>query len=457
MFEVLLIDDEKDMLVGLEKILSSRNNFNITSVLEPQKALEIIKTKKFDLIITDLKMNEYSGIDILKCAKEYHSQTNVIIISGYGTIEASVEAIQLGAFDFIEKPFTSKKLFQCIDKALESFTQKTNIDDETDPAVKNSGIIYKSTEMKEVIELVKKIAPQMMNVLIIGESGTGKELVARVVHKLSNRDGNPFVPVNCGALPENLFESELFGHERGAFTGAVKTKPGLLEFANLGTFFFDEIGDMSQQLQIKLLRMLEDRKIRRVGGQKEIDIDVRIIAATNKDLEKEVANGNFREDLFYRLNNIQIHIPPLRQRPDDIMPLLEHYLKGLCEKENKQIKSFSPDAKELLKAYQWPGNVRELQNMIGRAFYLSTSNVIQKEDLPKYILKDDLPISNSILNLQYNEAKDKTIAEFETEFLSFHLKKNKGNITKTAIECGLDRRSLHRLIAKYNIIYKEKN
>ncbi|MFZ1290290.1 MAG: sigma-54 dependent transcriptional regulator [Melioribacteraceae bacterium] len=457
MFEVLLIDDEKDMLVGLEKILSSRNNFNITSVLAPQKALEIIKTKKFDLIITDLKMNEYSGIDILKCAKEYHSQTNVIIISGYGTIEASVEAMQLGAFDFIEKPFTSKKLFQCIDKALESITQKTNMDDETDPAVKNSGIIYNSTEMKEVIELVKKIAPQMMNVLIIGESGTGKELVARVVHKLSNRDGNPFVPVNCGALPENLFESELFGHERGAFTGAVKTKPGLLEFANLGTFFFDEIGDMSLQLQIKLLRMLEDRKIRRVGGQKEIDIDVRIIAATNKDLEKEVANGNFREDLFYRLNNIQIHIPPLRQRPDDIMPLLEHYLKGLCEKENKQIKSFSPDAKELLKAYQWPGNVRELQNMIGRAFYLSTSNVIQKEDLPKYILKDDLPISNSILNLQYNEAKDKTIAEFETEYLAYHLKKNKGNITKTAIECGLDRRSLHRLIAKYNIIYKEKN
>ncbi|MBK8943955.1 MAG: sigma-54-dependent Fis family transcriptional regulator [Ignavibacteriae bacterium] len=455
MFEVLLIDDEKDMLVGLEKILSSRNNFNITSLLDPKIALEKIKSQKFDLIITDLKMNEYSGIDILKCAKENYPQTNVIIISGYGTIEASVEAMQLGAFDFIEKPFTSKKLFQCIDKSLESLTQKINVEEETEPAIKNSGIIFKSPEMKEVIELVKKISPQMMNVLIIGESGTGKELVARVIHKLSNRDGNPFVPVNCGALPENLFESELFGHERGAFTGAIKTKPGLLEFANQGTFFFDEIGDMSQQLQIKLLRMLEDRKIRRVGGQKEIDIDVRIIAATNKDLEKEVTNGNFREDLFYRLNNIQIHIPPLRNRTDDIMPLLEHYLKGLCEKENKPAKSFSNDAKELLKSYQWPGNVRELQNMIGRAFYLSTSNIIQKEDLPKYILKDDLPISNSILNLQYNEAKDKTITEFETEYLSYHLKKHKGNITKTAIECGLDRRSLHRLIAKYNIIYRE--
>jgi transcriptional regulator with PAS, ATPase and Fis domain len=296
-----------------------------------------------------------------------------------------------------------------------------------------------------------------MNVLIIGESGTGKELIARVIHKLSNRDDNPFVPVNCGALPENLFESELFGHERGAFTGAVKTKPGLLEFANHGTFFFDEIGDMSQPLQVKLLRMLEDKKIRRVGGQKEIDINVRIIAATNKDLEKEVASGNFREDLFYRLNTIQIHIPPLRERVNDIMPLLEHYLNGLCERENKPFKNFSPEAKELLKSYQWPGNVRELQNMIGRAFYLSTSNVIQKDDLPKYILKDDLPISKDILKLKYMDAKEKTLSEFETEYLSYHLKRNKGNITQTAIECGLDRRSLHRLISKYNIIYKENS
>ena len=455
MFDVLLLDDEKEMLVGLEKILSSRNNLKVTALMEPQKALNLIEKNKYDLIITDLKMNEFSGIDILKKAKLNNPNANVIIISGYGTIEASVEAIQLGAFDFIEKPFTSKKLFQCIDKALESLIQSENTVEDVDPIIADSGIVYKSQQMKDVIEILKKIAPQKMNVLIIGESGTGKELIARIIHKLSNRDGNPFVPVNCGALPENLFESELFGHERGAFTGAVKTKPGLLEFANLGTFFFDEIGDMSQQLQIKLLRMLEDRRIRRVGGQKEIDIDVRIIAATNKDLEKEVENGNFREDLFYRLNNIQIHIPPLRERVEDIMPLLEHNLRILCDKENKQVKTFSNDAKDLLKSYQWPGNVRELQNMIGRAFYLSTSNIIQKEDLPKYILKDELPISNNILSLQYNDAKEKTITEFETEYLSYHLKKNKGNISKTAIECGLDRRSLHRLIAKYNIIYKE--
>ena len=294
-----------------------------------------------------------------------------------------------------------------------------------------------------------------MYVLVVGESGTGKELIARVVHKLSDRSDQPFVPVNCGALPENLFESELFGHERGAFTGAVKTKPGLLEFANQGTFFFDEIGDMSQPLQVKLLRMLEDRKIRRVGGQKEISIDVRIICATNKELEKEVANGSFREDLYYRLNTMQILIPPLRERRDDIIPLLEHYLGGLCEKENKPLKSFSPEAKELLKAYPWPGNVRELQNMIGRAYYLCSSKVIQKDDLPKYISNELTIVSSNILNLQYKDAKDQTISEFESEYLSHHLKKNKGNISKTALECGLDRRSLHRLIAKYNIIYKE--
>lgn len=456
MIEVLLIDDEKEMLVGLEKILTSRKNLIITAIQNPKIAIDTIKSKKYDIIITDLKMNEYSGIDILKCALEFSPEAKIIMISGYGTIEASVEAIQLGAFDFIEKPFTSKKLFECIDKALEEHEESRAIANSIDAVVETEGIVYKSKQMRELINLISKIAPKLMNVLVSGESGTGKELIARVIHKLSDRSDQPFVPVNCGALPENLFESELFGHERGAFTGAVRTKPGLLEFANHGTFFFDEIGDMSQTLQIKLLRMLEDKKIRRVGGQKEIDIDVRIIAATNKDLEKEVASGRFREDLFYRLNTIQIHIPPLRERVDDIMPLLRHYLNSLCEKENKPTKSFSPEAKELLKAYQWPGNVREIQNMMARTYYLCSTKIIQKEDLPKYIVKDSNIVSSNILNLKYKEAKEQTIAEFEAEYLSYHLKVNKGNISHTAAACGLDRRSLHRLIAKYNIIYKDE-
>lgn len=454
MYKVLIIDDEIDMLEGLQKILSNRKDFEITTSSDPVAAIELIETKGYELILTDLYMNNYSGIDIIKSVKENSPETKVIVVSGYGTIEASVEAMQLGAYYFLQKPFTSKKLFECIDKALEQPVIETN-DNEDDKVITTEGIVYKSKEMTELIGVVKKIAPQMMNVLVIGESGTGKELIARVIHKLSNRSNQPFVPINCGALPENLFESELFGHERGAFTGAVKTKPGLLEFANLGTFFFDEIGEMSQTLQIKLLRMLEERKIRRVGGQKEIEIDVRIIAATNKELELEVEAGRFREDLFYRLNTMQIKIPPLRERVDDIMPLLEHYLNSLCEKENKPIKNFSPEAKKLLKEYPWPGNVRELQNMIGRAYYLCSTNVIQREDLPKYINKDSEIVSSDILGLQYKEAKEKTIGDFEVEYLSYHLKKNEGNISKTALECGLDRRSLHRLITKYNIIYKE--
>lgn len=454
MLKVLIIDDEIEMLEGLEKILSNRKDFEITTTADPIAALELIATKGYELILTDLYMNSYSGLDIIKSTKEHSPETKVIVISGYGTIEASVEAMQLGAFYFLEKPFTSKKLFDCIDKALEPHDSET-VNDEDDNVITTEGIVYKSKEMTELINVVKKIAPQMMNVLVIGESGTGKELIARVIHKLSNRSNQPFVPINCGALPENLFESELFGHERGAFTGAVKTKPGLLEFANLGTFFFDEIGEMSQTLQIKLLRMLEERKIRRVGGQKEINIDVRIIAATNKELELEVEAGRFREDLFYRLNTMQIKIPPLRERVDDIMPLLEHYLNSLCEKENKPVKNFSPEAKKLLKEYPWPGNVRELQNMIGRAYYLCSTNVIQKDDLPKYISHEAAPVSSDILKLSYKDAKEKTIADFESEYLSYYLKKNSGNISKTAIDCGLDRRSLHRLISKYNIIYKE--
>ena len=240
--------------------------------------------------------------------------------------------------------------------------------------------------MQEIIEFVKKISPQNMNVLITGESGTGKELIARAIHNLSKGNLNPFVPVNCGALPETLFESELFGHEKGAFTGAIKTKPGLLEFANDGTFFFDEIGEMSLALQIKLLRMLEERKIRRVGGQQEININVRIIAATNQDLEKSVQEGKFREDLYYRLNTIKIEIPPLRKRREDILPLVNYYMKDFCTRDDKEIRRFTKEAEDALVSYDWPGNVREVQNIIGRAYYLCSTSIIQKNDLPLPLL-----------------------------------------------------------------------
>jgi two-component system, NtrC family, response regulator HydG len=440
MKKVLVIDDEQEMLESLQKILSYREDFEVRTMQDSTTAKELLTHEKFDIIITDLKMKNVTGIDILKTALNNCPSSIVIMISGYGTIEASVEAMKNGAFDFIEKPFTSKILFECIDRALEEHT---------------FGFVYRSKQIANVIQMIKKVAPGSLNIMITGESGTGKELIARAIHTMSKRKDNPFVPINCGALPEHLFESELFGHERGAFTGAVKTKPGLLEFANHGTFFFDEIGDLSHTLQVKLLRMLEERKIRRVGGQNEIDIDVRIIAATNKNLERDVAERKFREDLYYRLNTIQIEVPPLRERTDDIIPLANHFMSGLCSNDDSLIRRFSPEAEEVLRAYSWPGNVREVQNIIGRTYFMSSSQIIQKDDLPLNFKSNDKRMPDEFISLEYKDAKDKVIEKFELEYLTHHLKINKGNITKTAEMCGLDRRSIHRLINKYNIIYQE--
>lgn len=453
MYKVLLVDDEVEMLDSLVKILSFRKEFEITPCNNPQEALELIKNTDFDLVISDLKMKDIDGIEILNNALNQNPETVVIIISGYGTIESSVEAIKLGAFDFIEKPFASKKLFEVIDRGLKNKVILQNESEETNEDLIK--IVHESAQMKEIINIVKKIAPTEMNVLIIGESGTGKELIARAIHNLSKGKNNPFVPVNCGALPEQLFESELFGHERGAFTGAIKTKPGLLEFANNGTFFFDEIGEMSLPLQVKLLRMLEERKIRRVGGQSEIDINVRIIAATNKDLEKLVKDGLFRDDLFYRLNSMKIEVPPLRERKDDILPLIISYVKHLCSSRGQKQRRFTNSAEEALINYPWPGNVRELQNIINRTYYLCSNDIIQLSDLPLPISKKADEIPNEIISLDYKEAKQKVLEKFEMDYLTHHLRLNDGNISKTADSCGLDRRSIHRLISRYNIIFKE--
>jgi len=459
MKNILIIDDEVEMLNSLEKILSYESEFDLTLIQDGIKAKELVTQKEYDLILSDLKMNKVSGIDILKTVQDNFPMTPVILISGYGTIEASVEAMQNGAFDFIEKPFSSKKLIGCISRAFEQ--SESNSDDENltkkfDELLPE--IIYESNQMAGVIESVKKIAAQNMMVLLLGESGSGKEVIARAIHKLSKGNHNPFVPINCGALPENLFESELFGHERGAFTGAVKTKPGLLEFANNGTFFFDEIGDMSLALQVKLLRLLEDRKIRRVGGNKEIDINVRIIAASNKDLEKAISEGKFREDLYYRLNTFPITIPSLRERKEDIKLLANHFLADLCMKNDGIMKSFSSKAENAIRDYSWPGNVRELQNVVGRAYFLcpTQNKVIQKEDLMIFLCGEKSRYDSKILNQSYKDAKESIIEKFEVEYLTHHLKENNGNISLTASKCGIDRRSIHRLISKYNIIYSDE-
>ncbi|KAA3613147.1 MAG: sigma-54-dependent Fis family transcriptional regulator [Calditrichaeota bacterium] len=456
MKNILLIDDEQDMLDSLHKLLSRNSEYKISMEQDAQKALDRVGKTKYDLIITDLKMKNVSGMEILRKALGTFPDSIVIVISGYGTIDTSVEAMREGAFDFIEKPFTSKKLYEIIEHAFSQNYKKTEkLEDSSKGKDAFSGIVYQSEQIEDLIRVVKRISPGNMNVLVTGESGTGKELFARAIHSLSKRNLNPFVPVNCGALPENLFESELFGHERGAFTGAIKTKPGLLEFANHGTFFLDEIGDLSLAMQIKLLRMLEERKIRRVGGQQEIDIDVRIIAATNKDLNKAVHDKQFREDLYYRLNAMEIKILPLRERPDDIIPLAKNFLTEHCCQNDQSMVRLSSDAEKALKNYTWPGNVRELQNIISRAFYLCSNSIIQKADLPISKEKENAIFDDDIINLSYKNAKENLMEKFEVEYLTHHIKRNNGNISRTAELCGLDRRSIHRLINKYNIIYEE--
>jgi DNA-binding NtrC family response regulator len=454
MKKILLIDDETEMLNSLNKILSQRE-YAITLLQNGTEALNRVKSENFDLIITDLKMPDVSGLDILEAGRRAFPDSKVIVISGYGTIESSVQAMQQGAFDFLEKPFSSKKLFQCIDRALQRSSPSIDHEHKSDKKEYDYGLIYKSKQMENVMKVVQKIAGGEMNILITGESGTGKEVVARAIHNMSTRKLNPFVPVNCGALPENLFESELFGHERGAFTGAVKTKPGLLEFANQGTFFFDEIGELSLTLQVKLLRMLEDRQIRRVGGQQEIDIDVRIIAATNKDLSQAVKENKFREDLYYRLNTMPIEIPPLRERIADILPLAYHFLNELCLKNDKNVERFSPEAEDALKDNPWTGNVRELHNIISRAFYLCSGTVIQKDDLPLPAANKSISLDHKMFNLNYKMAKDYVIEKFEVEYLEHQLRKYNGNISLTASHCGIDRRTIHRLVKKYNIVYHD--
>jgi len=454
MKKILIIDDEQEMLDSLKKILSRRKDFQLTLTSDSKKAMQIISTNKFDLIITDLNMKNLSGMDILESALQTDAENKVLIISGYGTVETSVEAMRNGAVDFLEKPFTAKKLFSSIDNILDTKNSSENIE-HMEPQSEQSfeGIVYKSEQISKIIQLIEKVASAKTSILITGESGTGKELVARAIHSLSERKLNPFVPVNCGALPENLFESELFGHERGAFTGAVRTKPGLLEFANSGTFFFDEIGDLSLALQVKLLRMLEERKIRRVGSVEEISIDVRIVAATNKPLESLVEQNLFREDLYYRLTAMRVEIPPLRDRKEDILPIANHLLHHVCRSNSGKQCYFSTEAQEQLNLYPWPGNVRELQNIIQRAYLLRSSEIINVEDLPISSEINKKCISDQYLDMPYKQAKDQLAKEFEIRYLKHHLQQNNGNISKTADACGMDRRTIHRLIKKEDIVF----
>lgn len=456
--KILVIDDEKEMLENYSRLLT-RMGYSCTTEGDGEAALRTIESLQPDIVLADLKMPKKDGFEILRFCKDLDPDIVVIMITAYATIENAVKAVKEGAFDFIPKPFSSDQLRIVIDRAL---TQKrlkeenTNLSRQLKEILGFKNIVGKSPSMQGVFKVMDKVTKTDANVLIIGETGTGKELVARAIHANSRRYAKPFIPIDCASFPEHLLEDELFGHEKGAFTGAYKTRKGLFEVADGGTVFLDEIGDMGIGLQAKLLRVIEERQLRRVGGTRFINVDVRILSATNKDLREAVERGTFRKDLFYRLNVITIHLPPLRDRREDIPLLVDHFIHQCASETGKRVSKVESEVYSILQSYEWPGNVRELKNVIERAITLMDGEVLTPAYLPEYVLqermKKELVSSTPILNkFSYKEAKERWLATFEKEYLTRLLGEAKGNISLAARKAGLNRRTIYRLMRRYNL------
>jgi DNA-binding NtrC family response regulator len=451
---ILVIDDEVDILENCARLLSHLG-YGVVTESDSTKAPAVFERERPDLVLTDLRMPGLDGLGVLQAIRSIDPEATVILITAYATIETAVEAIKEGAFDYLPKPFSIDQLKVCIQRALEQRRlrqENRRLLEQLTETYRFDNIIGRSLPMLRVFETIKKVAKSEANILIIGETGTGKELVARSLHVNSRRVAAPFIPVDCASLPEALLESELFGHERGAFTGAQATRPGLFEFANGGTIFLDEVGDVSLNLQAKLLRVLQEREVRRVGSNRIIEVDVRVISATNRDLGQSVANGQFREDLYYRLNVISIQLPPLRERKGDIPLIADHYLKKYVASSEKEVKGIAPEAMRLLEEYHWPGNVRELQNVMERAVVLTEHELLRPQDLPEQIhTRVGIASTVSPRDLPLKQAKEEWAASFERDYLIHLLKRHDGNISQAAKSAGVDRKTIHRLVKKYGI------
>jgi DNA-binding NtrC family response regulator len=447
MSSVLIIDDEKEICESIKMILDYEEYLvdYSTSAIE---GLEKLFTNKFSCLLLDIQMPEMNGFEALKKIKENNSATPVIIISAHGSVENAVKATRLGAFDFIEKPIDRDKLLISVRNAVEQYKLLNENAEIKQSLQGNTEILGCSRAIKNILELIERVAPIDTRVLITGENGTGKELVARALHNKSTRKDKPFVEVNCAAIPNELIESELFGHEKGSFTGAFQQRIGKFELANKGTIFLDEIGDMSLQAQAKVLRAIEDGKIERVGGTKKIEVDVRILAATNKNLAEEIEKGNFREDLFHRLNVIPVQIPPLRERIDDIPILVAHFASDITTKHKKTPVKFTDDALKFLQSLSWSGNIRELRNAVERIIILIDKKELTAKDIEflspgsKSSLGDIIDTSNS-----FQEFKDKA----EKAFIIKQLKANDWNISKTAEVLEIQRSHLYNKMKKFGI------
>ncbi len=443
-FTILVIDDEKNIREGLAMALEDEG-YEVLAADNGKTGLEKALKEEVDLVITDLKMPEVSGEEVLRHVISKTPGVPVIVLTGHGTVETAVEAMRMGAYDFLTKPLDLERLFLLVKRALQNrelVLQHRALLREMEKKQSFENIIGKSAVMEKVFEDIKKVAPARASVLITGETGVGKELIARAIHNLSGRKDKPFVQVHCASFAESLLESELFGHEKGAFTGAVQRTRGRFETANGGTLMLDEIGEINQMIQVKLLRVLQEKKFERVGGSETLNVDVRIIAATNRNLEEEIKKGNFREDLYFRLNVVHIHVPPLRERKEDIPLLAASFIKEFSEENGKKINGIEQRARTAIYNYDWPGNIRQLQNCIQSAVVMSSDNMIHFEDLPA-ALREKEEASSIIIPVGSN------MNEAEKQVILQTLASQNGNKTKTADILGIGRRTLHRKLEEY--------
>jgi len=453
MNRILIVDDELNMRLVLKAMLS-KEGYEVFLAEDGLVALNVLKENEISAIVTDLKMPRLDGVGLLeRVAKEYPS-IPVIIITAYGTVNTAVDALKKGAFDYITKPFDQDDLRNVIRKAVRTreFNQNEVLMNEDE--IDRYGIVGSSPKMTEIYETIRQVAPATTAVLITGETGTGKELIAHAIHRNSPRRENPFIKINCGAITEHLVESELFGYEKGAFTGAIVTKPGRFELAHTGTLFLDEIGDLPRDMQVKLLHVLQNQEFERVGGVRTIKIDVRIITATNRNLLQEVKEGRFREDLFYRLNVFPIHLPPLRERQEDILPLMEYFLEKCNQKLDRHVRQDDPRIREMFQQYSWPGNVREIENIIERLVLVSKDSQISLEDIPseiKYALESPATTTEISTDKPLKTMIKDHAEEMEKQLIAKVLDECGQNVTRAALQLGFSRKGLQLKMIKYGL------
>jgi DNA-binding NtrC family response regulator len=447
---IFVFDDDADSLQSVVAALR-RDGFEVLPFADPREGLERLTVEGGDAVVTDLRMPGLTGMEVVRHVTKSNPDIPVVVLTAYGTVEGAVEAVRAGASDFLLKPVEIPRLRAAVFKAVKERGLRREIGrlrEEAGHPPGVEGIVGSSRAMEEVLRKIRLVAPTRMNVLITGESGTGKELVARAIHALSPRTGRPFLPLNCAAIPETLLESELFGYEKGSFTGATAARPGKLESAEGGTLFLDEVGDVSLAIQAKLLRAIEQKEVLRVGSSQVLKVDVRILAATNQDLKIRVEEKTFREDLFYRLNVFGILVPPLRDRREDIPKLCEHYLDRLAKENSSPPKRLSPPALKALMAYRWPGNVRQLRNALETAFLVSGGDTIGPDDLPHDVTREVLPPTSAA---PIPLPASRTLTEIERDAIREALAKTGGNKTQASKLLGIGLRTLHRKVKEYGI------